>query len=152
MLAIVDHLLTVGSQIFHTGQSVGEVGNRTLLLEFFNLGPVLFRDIRDTGQLVVGIWKLVLTKEGALLQILFLALFVFLVNQVLNLLLELTLHFTNLWWDDVSEYFVHRWDLVKRLGRTVVKLYKVFEVRYFDGCVIRNLLEEHSLSFFCGHF
>ena len=61
---------------------------------------------------MVSLWKVELAVEGLLLEAHFLIVVVLALNQVLKELLELCLHSSDVWRDDVSQNFIQHWNLV----------------------------------------
>ena len=129
---------------------VVEIRDGSLFLELFYFSPVGLRNVLGTGELIVTLGKLELTQEASLLKVAFLEGFVLLVDHVLDLGLEFSLHRSDLRRNDVSEHLVHHWYFCKLVGWGPIELDEILLVWYFDVAMSWNCLEEDFLGFVSG--
>ena len=151
LLAVVDHLGAVRAHAHKGFDGRLEVVDGALLLEVQDLVRDLIGDVARGSQLEVALGQLVLAEEDSFFLVLGLQVFVLLVNQILNLAPELTLHLPHLWRNHVAKGFVHRRDLGQCLLHGIVELHEVLLVGKLDLVVGGDWLEEHLLSLFGRH-
>ena len=132
-------------------ENLRKVVNCAFLLELLDLQPILVWDVLLRRKLVVGLGQLILAEERSKFQLLLLIILVLLVDEVLDLRLQLTGHFTHLWWNDVAQDPIHSGSRLQGLGGGFVEFDEVLLVRHRNRRVVRNLLKEDGLGLVFSH-
>jgi len=154
LLAFLKHHYAVLAHVLQRLDGTSEVVDGTLLLELIDLILIAFRDILNGCQLMVALRQLILAEEHSLLLVRLLEVLVLLVNQVLDLGSELSLHLPDLGRDHVSKSLVHGRNSSKLGLHSVIELDEVLLVRKLGLLWRSNRFKEHFLSLVgrhCGH-
>jgi len=100
---VSDDLIVKRLHLLSSLDGLGEVLSGTLLLEGLNLGPDGIWHIRASSDGVETLWKSVLLEEVGHLLVELLDLGELLLDELLDLVLKLVLHGSDLWRDELSE-------------------------------------------------
>ena len=100
----------------------------TLFLEVFNLLPEGLRDLSGGSGRMNGLRKPALSEEFFHLSLFLLLVLKLSIDDFLKLLLNLDLHGTDLWWDNMAK-FVLNGKLALKIFHDSLKLYKVLGSR-----------------------
>ena len=75
-----------------------------------------------------------------------------LVDEILNEVVELFLHASDLWWDNVSQGFVHHWCMSELNFDGVIEFDEILAVRHRDLRSCHDGFEEHIFCLVFSHF
>lgn len=123
-----------------------KVRDCTFFLKALYLFHNRIRNVCDSCQLMVSLRHIKLPIERLLFKVDLFIVVVFLFNEILEELLELSLHLPDLRRHDVSESFIYHRDLVEQ-STAVNELHKVLLIWHRNLVACRDFLEENVVGF-----